>query len=404
MNKKLVLAFVLVYLTSLTLVQSAESQSTGAIFIKADGTVSGTDKIQRNGNLYSLTDDIYNSPITVECNHIILDGKGFTHQGGSTSWVGGTVAINLTCSDVTVKNFRIVGFWEVGVLGAWNGNTVTNCNITGTDRAVSIYADDYVVTGNYLADKNHVGVRVRGTNSTLAKNTIIDNFIGIDITNTTGSLITANQFENNMIAVSTDYGGFQLFHNNFINQTVGSGGAWSATVLHTSYFSQAANITLPLWDNGFPSGGNYWSDYATRYPNASEIGSSGIGDTQYIIGIACAVNSSTVNTYIVEAVDRYPLLTPVNIAEATIITSSHRPSDTLLQSPSPPSTQPTSAASVPTQSPTPSPTHTASTQQTQPADSTPATVPIDLSYAVAIAAVLLIAIAAITVLLRKRKQ
>ncbi|UCC59173.1 MAG: hypothetical protein JSW14_04915 [Candidatus Bathyarchaeum sp.] len=37
------------------------------------------------------------------------------------------------------------------------------------------------------------------------------------------------------------------------------------------------------WDNGFPSGGNYWSDYQTRYPNATEVGTSGIGDIPYII-------------------------------------------------------------------------------------------------------------------------
>jgi hypothetical protein len=28
---------------------------------------------------------------------------------------------------------------------------------------------------------------------------------------------------------------------------------------------------------------NYWSDYQTRYPNASEIGDTGVGDTPYVI-------------------------------------------------------------------------------------------------------------------------
>ena len=38
---------------------------------------------------------------------------------------------------------------------------------------------------------------------------------------------------------------------------------------------------MNFWDNG--SEGNYWSNYAQRYPNASEIGSSGIMSFPYMI-------------------------------------------------------------------------------------------------------------------------
>jgi hypothetical protein len=41
------------------------------------------------------------------------------------------------------------------------------------------------------------------------------------------------------------------------------------------------------WDDGYPSGGNYWSDYAgideKSGPNQDSIGSDGRGDTQYIL-------------------------------------------------------------------------------------------------------------------------
>jgi len=47
---------------------------------------------------------------------------------------------------------------------------------------------------------------------------------------------------------------------------------------------QVQSDGLPnTWDNGYPSGGNYWSDYQTRYPNAAEIDSSGIWNTPYVI-------------------------------------------------------------------------------------------------------------------------
>jgi hypothetical protein len=50
------------------------------------------------------------------------------------------------------------------------------------------------------------------------------------------------------------------------------------------------------WDNGYPSGGNYWSNYRTTYPNAVENDSSAIWNTPYVINVN--------NT------DRYPLMAP----------------------------------------------------------------------------------------------
>jgi hypothetical protein len=55
-----------------------------------------------------------------------------------------------------------------------------------------------------------------------------------------------------------------------------------------------------VWDDGYPSGGNYWSDYTgadvKSGPNQDLPGSDGIGDTPYIIDAN--------NT------DRYPLMNP----------------------------------------------------------------------------------------------
>jgi nitrous oxidase accessory protein NosD len=37
------------------------------------------------------------------------------------------------------------------------------------------------------------------------------------------------------------------------------------------------------WDNDYPSGGNYWSDYRQRYANATEIDGSGLWDSPYLV-------------------------------------------------------------------------------------------------------------------------
>lgn len=93
-----------------------------------------------------------------------------------------------------------------------------------------------------------------------------------------------------------------------------------------------------IWDNGYPSGGNYWSDYLTKYPNATEIGSSGIGNMPYVMDAN--------NT------DQYPFMLSVITP-----TSSPTPKPTATPTPTPSPTSPTGSPTS-TPSPTSAPTAT----------------------------------------------
>lgn len=161
-SKKIItLFFAFISVVSLVAINGVKSQSAGTIFINADGTVSGTDAIQRSGNVYALTENIYDSPIVVLCNDIILDGEGFALQGPG-GWPT-PAAINLTCMYVAVQNFVITG-WEVGILGVYNSNTISDNNVTNNERDIAIYADNYFVTGNYIAQSDY-SVRIIGNNN-----------------------------------------------------------------------------------------------------------------------------------------------------------------------------------------------------------------------------------------------
>jgi len=59
-----------------------------------------------------------------------------------------------------------------------------------------------------------------------------------------------------------------MYHNNFLDST------YQVYIAHTS---------INVWDDGYPSGGNYWSDYVEMYPDAEEIDGSGIWNTPYVI-------------------------------------------------------------------------------------------------------------------------
>jgi parallel beta-helix repeat protein len=85
-----------------------------------------------------------------------------------------------------------------------------------------------------------------------------------------------------------------IYHNNFINNTI------------QAYVTPNYNNT---WDNGYPSGGNYWSDYTGTDlysgPDQNMPGSDFRGDTPY------AVNQN--NT------DHYPLTIPYETQPPTIV-------------------------------------------------------------------------------------
>ena len=77
-----------------------------------------------------------------------------------------------------------------------------------------------------------------------------------------------------------------IYHNNFVN-------------VHQVYDALSESSSpVNNWDNGYPDGGNYWSDYLTRYVNAKMIDSSGIGNMSYVIDS--------------QNKDRYPLMEPFN--------------------------------------------------------------------------------------------
>ena len=107
---------------------------------------------------------------------------------------------------------------------------------------------------------------------------------GIDIISSQNPTVAHNTLSNNLYGVSFDSSsGVFVHHNNFL-----------ANVVQAS-----ENNPLPgSYDDGYPSGGNYWSDLVTSDsysgPNQDQPESDGIGDTAYPISF--------------ESKDRYPLM------------------------------------------------------------------------------------------------
>lgn len=154
-------------------------------------------------------------------------------------------------------------------------------------------SDDNNVCGNVLTHNLWYGFYFDGSSRNhVCSNEINDNKIGVCLDSSSQNLFADNYFSKNAecgvkIDGSTDN---DFHHDIFVGNNV------------QVRYVEHIGLPVPLnrWDNDYPSGGNFWSDYnSTDYRGGyyqNETGSDGIGDSAYVI------NSNNQ--------DHYPLFAP----------------------------------------------------------------------------------------------
>jgi parallel beta-helix repeat protein len=197
--------------------------------------------------------------------------------------------ILVRCDNIRVEGLNLSST-SVGVeLLDTSNSTLSGNNIANNGMGIMLhYSSDNSISGNNITANNYHGIWLHSSsdNSISGNNITANNDYGIMLNyssdnSISGNNITANFGDGIMLYSSS---GNKLFHNSFVNNNI------------QVYSSGSVNI----WDDGYPSGGNYWSDYSgideKNGPNQDQPGSDGIVDTPYIID----VNNR----------DRYPLMIP----------------------------------------------------------------------------------------------
>jgi len=205
----------------------------------------------------------------------------------------GYVAL-VSCMNITVPNLNLANNKDGILLVSTTDSIVTKNNITKMGIGIYSYlSSNNTISGNNINNNTNTGIELLASNNnSISENYIANNPVGILIADS-----SKNEIIKNLITENSNWGmqftGDQknniIYHNSFINNNAKGEG------LQVSINSEHHNA----WDNG-PSG-NYWSDYLTRYPEASEGYSSGRGDTEFYI------NSGNI--------DHHPLMEPRIIPE-----------------------------------------------------------------------------------------
>jgi len=385
-TKKTLFAAILVLLLLISVSaenKGADAQSLQAVTIAADGIVNPPSApIQKESAIYTLTAD-FNGSITIEKGSIIFDGAGHSLQGPGIDQ--NRFALNLMASNVIVENLRLTN-WKTGVLGSYNNNTIAFCEFTQNQYSIAIYAYDYVVFGNNISNSMYGcfiktgALRTQGDNNLILQNRINNNQAAFDIYYSNGTTISKNNVTSNEVILTvgaqeakSNVAGFHLLYlNNFVNNSK------TLRVPFAGPFISAAVTMSPAgqWDNN--SIGNYWSDYQSKYPNATQIDNSGIGNTHYMIedsgtytGTYANGTAITGTAVLGNAVDHYPLMAPVPGASFTLNLTLPSSSQT---PPASPTAEPTPTVE-PSPSPTPISTPTPPTSPTTEPTSTPPQTP-----------------------------
>jgi parallel beta-helix repeat protein len=311
------------------------------IYIRADGSIDPPiAPIQQNGNIYTLINNITTDSdgIVVERDNVIIDGAGYTLQGTGARGIVLDGRYNVTITNIRILSFlhgiylseasnnQIIqnelqentnsGVWLTcgssdnvisrnrifsnyyGIAFEWSEfNSVAENEINNNTVGIVVYSssDNNITRNKIMFNINGIVCNVQSKlNAIIGNNITANSGFGVEIENSEGHRIIENDIESNWagIYLHESYDNM-IYHNNIIYNSP-----------HQVYIYQSTSI----WDDGYPSGGNYWSDYMGKdlyngqYQNVSD--SDGLGDTPYVIDE--------------NNIDNFPLMAPFRTFSAGI--------------------------------------------------------------------------------------
>jgi len=221
---------------------------------------------------------------------------------------------DISDEEYTFSGITFLGhsFETAGIYGGYN--TIVNCKFLfhfsgiygGCDNVSNnVFVDNHrgmtlgghgkIVNNEFMS--NGAGIMISVTDAIIQENVFHKNYCGIAyfelVQSSENHTVSNNIFTFNDVGIDLEYDYERsaiVYHNDFVNNTIPAWHVYSHTTC--------------IWDAGYPTGGNYWSDYNESDffsgPYQNVTGSDGLGDVPYVVMGWPELNVT----------DNYPLMSP----------------------------------------------------------------------------------------------
>jgi len=345
MYKKIIsgimLTLLLVGMFSLAVsIQSVESESRTIIVPDDYPTIQAAVDVARSGDVIYVRSGIYYENVRIYGKYnlsligedkytTIIDGNGT----GSVILLYGWMTRGIKIANFTIRNSGTSTKEEAaaGILSYWLSggyNIIVDNIIESNDNGICLLMDgggniiygNLINANNYgilaslsggnqiennIITRNNIGISMWSGGNIILNNNVSCNNVNVAVSYYSGNIVASNYISNGGTGLQLWYSSYNhIFQNTIVNNSYGIKVQYYSNyskIYHNNFInnSRQANqdeSSLNFWDNDYPSGGNYWSDYVDLWLFlAVDENGDGIWDRPYF------------SEYFI---DRYPLVSP----------------------------------------------------------------------------------------------